>query len=397
MAIAASVAVVLAGCGSDSKSGSTATTAAASTASTGSAAGTTAAGSTATGSTTAGSTAGGAGDPQSVVNAALKNPTDIGITNKLSKVPPKDKFVVISESPQPVTHVKNQAFVEAATLFGWKTQVLVQGTGAEDAGKTLDQAIALKPDAILISGASLPSLKPQLDRAKDANIPILAETVTDPLYGSVFDNTIDGEPQVANVAKLMANYAVVQSGGKLNAVVFNIPVYGVLTVYTNTFKDTVMSLCADCKVSVVDQQLSDLGTKTPQAVVSAVQRDPDVNWLVFTIGDLTIGVPEALKAADLLDKVTIGGETPTQKNLEDMKNGANQAWTGFSGPILGYRDADMMARFFNGEALDPGGDKLILPTQIITKENLAGIVVDNTGYYVGVEGFVDQFKKLWGI
>lgn len=334
---------------------------------------------------------------QAVVDKSLKNPTSIGIINKLTKVPPKGKFIVISESPQPVTHKKNQAFVEAAKLFGWRTKVLVQGTGPEDAGKTLTQAISLKPDMILISGASLPSLKSQLAQAKAANIPVLAETVTDPKIESVFDNTIDGPPQVENVAKLMANYVVAKSKGKANVAIFNLPVYGVLTTYTKTFTSTVKSLCTACKVTEVDQQISDLGTKTPASVVSTVQRDPSINWLIFTIGDLTIGVPEALRAAGLSDKVSIGGETPTQKNFAEMKAGAAEAWSGFSAPVLGYRDADMAARYFNNEPLDPGGDRLILPTQIITKDNVGSIVVDNTGYYVGVKDYQSQFKTLWGL
>ena len=356
-------------------------------------------GTTGTGaSTAASSAAGGSGvaAAQAVVDSAVKNPTTIGITNKLTAVPPTNKFIVISESPQPVTHVKNLAFVAAAKLFGWRTQVLVQGTGPEDAGKTLTQAISLKPDAILISGASLPSLAPQLAAAKSANIPVLAETVTDPLTQSVFDNTIDGPPQVENVAKLMANYAVAKSNGNVHAVVFNLPVYGVLTTYTKTFQSTVMSLCPSCSVKEQDLQLTDFA-KMGSIAVSAMQRDTKINFLIFTIGDLTVGVPAALKAAGLDKKVTLAGETPTQENLADLKAGADEAWTGFSAPILGYRDADMMARYFNKEPLTPGGDALILPTQIITKDNVAGIVVDSTGYYQGVTDFQSQFKTLWGL
>lgn len=351
------------------------------------------------GTQSAGTQSGGAAvaKAQSVVSDALKNPTSIGITNKLTKAPPTGKFIVICSSSEAVTVKKNKSFADAAKLLGWRTQTLVQGTGPEDPGKALTQAIALKPDMILISGSSLPSLKSQLAAAKAANIPVLAETVTDPKIESVFDNTIDGPPQVENVAKLMANYVVAKTNGKANVAVFNLPVYGVLTTYTKTFTSTVKSLCSACKVTEVDQQITDIGTKTPASVVSTVQRDPSINWLIFTIGDLTIGVPEALKAANLSGKVSIGGETPTQKNFSEMKSGADEAWTGFSAPILGYRDADMAARYFNKEALTPGGDALILPTQIITKDNVGSIVVDDTGYYVGVKDYQSQFKKLWAL
>ncbi len=347
------------------------------------------------GTTTAAS--GGLAAAQAIADAAVKNPTSIGIVNKLSKVPPTGKYIVIVESPQPVTHVKNLAFAEAAKLFGWRTQTLIEGTGPQDAAKSLTQAVALKPDAILISGSDLNSLRAPLDAATAAKIPVLAETVTNPKSGSVFDVSIDSTPQVQNVAKLMANYVAAKSGGKANALVVNIPLYDVLTSYTKQFQATLASACPSCKSSVLDQQITDLGTKTPAAVVSAIQRNPSINWVIFTIGDLTIGLPAALRAAGLSNKVSIGGETPTQANLAELKTNTTEAWTGFSAPILGYRDADMMARFFNGDPLTPGGDALILPTQIITHDNVGSIVTDSTGYYQGVADFQAQFKALWGL
>ena len=45
------------------------------------------------------------------------------------------------------------------------------------------------------------------------------------------------------------------------------------------------------------QQGTDIGTKTPGSVVSAVQADPKSKWLIFDLGDLATGVDAAIKAA----------------------------------------------------------------------------------------------------
>ena len=87
-----------------------------------------------------------------------------------------------------------------------------------------------------------------------------------------------------------------------------------------------------------------------------LERNPSLNWIVYTVGDLSLGVDPALKAAGILGKVSIGGNAPDQTNLIAVRNGTETAWTGFSTPILGFRDADMMARYFAGDSLSPAGE-----------------------------------------
>ncbi|MCW2785395.1 MAG: hypothetical protein JWP74_1912 [Marmoricola sp.] len=334
-------------------------------------------------------------DAKTLVASSLKNPDSIGITNPLSKTPTAGKTIIVVGTPSPVAELKDIAFADAIKKFGWTSKRLVVGAGPEDEAKTISQAVALKPDAILFSGAAPSTLAKPLAEAKAAGIPVLAETVTEAKSGPIFDASIDGPVFEQYAGKLMADYVAVKSGPNTNVAVVNLPVFNVLTIYTKAFTKELSSVCPSCKVTKLDQQLSDVGTNTPSSVVSALQRDPSIKWVIYSVGDLSTGVDTAVKAAGI--KVSVGGGGANAANLAALKAGTEQAWTGLSTPILGYRDADMMARYFNGDPLTPGGDALLLPTQIMTPATIGGVALTSAGNYLGDAGYEQQFEKLWGL
>jgi ABC-type sugar transport system substrate-binding protein len=113
-----------------------------------------------------------------VVDAALKNPTLIGITTPLTKKPPTGEFIVIVGTPTPVALLKDTAMAAAAKALGWRVVRLVEGTTPEAPAQTMMQAILLKPDMILFSGTDVATLSAPLKLAATDHIPVLAETVT---------------------------------------------------------------------------------------------------------------------------------------------------------------------------------------------------------------------------
>ncbi len=330
-----------------------------------------------------------------VVNAALKNPALIGITTPLTKKPPTSEFVVIDGTPTPVAQLKDEAMETAGRALGWRVVRLVEGTSPDAPAQTMMQAIAMKPDMILFSGTDVATLSAPLKQAAAEHIPVLAETVTGSKTDSIISTEIDGPSYEAYTAYLMANYVALESKGKAAVALVNLPIFPILTDYANAFKSDLRSVCPGCSVTDLDQQASDVGTQTPANIVSALQRNPSLNWIVYTVGDLSLGVDPALKAAAMLGKISIGGNAPDQTNLVALRNGTETAWTGFSTQILGYRDADMMARYFAGDSLSPAGAPQLLPTQILTKSNIGQASLTSAGNYLGVSNYVQQFDKLW--
>jgi hypothetical protein len=110
---------------------------------------------------------------------------------------------------------------------------------------------------------------------------------------------------------------------------------------------------------------------------------------------MATGLKAALRGAGAT-KVHIGGESASTANITALKKKDEDVWTGFAAKIHGWRRIDAAARVFNGESLDPN-NKALLPTQLLTQDNISAAPIDTDGYYLGVKDYEAQFKKVWGL
>jgi ribose transport system substrate-binding protein len=326
------------------------------------------------------------------------NPTSIALTAPLTKKPAAGKLLVKLVTPQPVTQVVSDGTKAAAQALGWDYNAIPVEPTAEGIQKAFRAALELNPApvAIEVSGYPKVTFAAQLAEAKKRGIGVISESTTDAAgTGDGIIALLDGPAQVQEWGKDIAAEVVADSNGTAQIAMFSVSAYPILGEFVKGFKDALTQWCpAQCNVTDVDQQATDIGTKTPSSVVSTLQRNPKVSYAVFSFGDMTIGVQAALKSAGLAGKVNITGETPSVANLKAVKDGNELAWTGFAAPALGWRTADAAARFVNGDDLAPASTTP-LPTQVISKDNVGGILTDPSGYYVGLPDYPDQFKKLW--
>ena len=256
----------------------------------------------------------------------------------------------------------------------------------------MSSAIQLNPAGILTSGIPESTLSTQLALAKQKGIWVNTSASTDQPSGAMFDTSIANPDQLDEWGKMVAAYVVVQSNGKADIQTFSLPVFPILYEFDKGFKAAIQQWCPGCKVTEHPQQGSDIGTKTPQSVVSSVTRDPSTSWLIFDLGDLETGVNAALSAAGL-HGLRIGGLTADTPNIQGLKSKTQDVWTAYSLPIVAYRQVDSFARKFNGEPTLTAA----LPTQLITPQDVNSLVEDSQGNYVGVSGYRAEFLKLWHV
>lgn len=332
---------------------------------------------------------------QAIVAKYLNPPQSLGLP-PLSKKPPTGKYVITLETPQPVSLQKDEAIAQAASLLGWKYQHIPIGTEANAAQAAFELALQRNPSVVHFSGTPAGQVEAQLKMAQQQGAIAISDSTTDTAQPPVISASLDSSAQVQKWGEMTGAYVVAQSKAPTTIAVFTISAYPILQVYTNSFRDTVMKYCPACHVNVVDQAVTDLGTRTPQSVVSTVQRSPQTKWVIFSFGDLSLGVPAALQAAGLTQQVKIGGETPSAANLQALRNGTQAVWAGFATSILGWRVVDMLARQFVGDSLAPANSAL-LPTQLLTPGNIGQAKFDSGGFYVGVTDYQAQFKKLWHV
>ena len=88
-----------------------------------------------------------------------------------------------------------------------------------------------------------------------------------------------------------------------------------------------------------------------------------------------------------------GGEVLTDGSFATPEEAAAlQAWTALPVPVMGWRVVDQFARILGGDPLADGP----LPSQLITVANAADVVLDESGNYIGIADYKDQFAALWG-
>ena len=322
----------------------------------------------------------------------LSSPTSIGISTPLKAKPATGKLIVGLDSGTGSAVVLAKYWAQAAADLGWKYKDLNSGATPTSQQAAMDSAIQLDPAGIVTSGIPNSTLSTQLVLAAQKGIWVNSSADTSPASGAMFDTSIASPAQLAEWGKMVAAYVVVQSNGKAVIQDFSLPVFPILLDFDIAFTAAIKVWCPACKVTQNPQLASAIGTTTPQAVVSAVTRNPSTNWLIFDLGDLATGVNAALSAAGL-HGLQIGGLTADTPNITALKNGQQDVWTAYSLPIVAYRQMDSLARKFEGSPIL----NATLPTQLMTPQNVNSLVVDSQGNYVGVANYRSQFLTLWHV
>ena len=346
-------------------------------------------------STSAGTTAQTAGQTAAVayLNKYTPNPTSVGVPPLPSK-PATGKSVIYLTTPEPVALRNSAGQAAAAKLLGWKYTAITDGATTQSAVSAFQAAIARHPNAIQFAGYPASVFTQEIKEADAAGITVFSDATGDSPDTPGVLADLGGAAQEQQFGKLTAAYFVAHGGAGAKAVVYNLAALPILADFSNEFSAAVKQWCSTCAVTSVPQQFSDVGTTTPSNVVSYLQRNPSVKWLVFGNGDLATGVAAALKSADITG-VHIIGEVPTQSDLANVQAGSEEMWVGYPVDVLAWREIDLLARHFEDAsvtaAIAPN-----LPAQPITKANINKVVVDGQ-YYVGVAGYQAKFAKIWHV
>lgn len=326
------------------------------------------------------------------VEPYLSAPEDIPLSTPLAKKPEGGKTIIVTENPQAVTRKTNDGLEAGAKMLGWTVKRQPIGAGPEDPAKAFDAALDQKPDAVLASGNPTSTLRAQLERAKREGVTVLISDTGEPVGsdGSVHVIGLDDFDQTGLWGKMTADYAMSQDAK--HVLVVDLSLYPILHAYSEAAANRVEELGG--KATIIDAQITDLvAGKIPANVVSEIQRKPDIDWVLLSLGDMATGLDAALKGAGLADKVKIGGESASTANVTALKNGNEDAWTGFAAEIHGMYRIDALARIFNGEKLVSEYSEL--PTQLLTPDNINEAPLDDEGYYVGVPDYEDHFREIW--
>jgi ribose transport system substrate-binding protein len=291
-----------------------------------------------------------------------------------------------------------EGMAEAAKLGGWDIRVIDGQGSVSGRAAALDQAIALKPDAIVLGAVDATEQAAPVEEAARQKIvvagwhsfakpgpsdklPVFTNITTDPL----------------EVARAAASYAIADSDGKAGVVIFTDSVYQIAIAKSDAMAQVIRS-CGGCSVlSVEDTPLSDTGTRMGPLTTALLQRFGDKWTYALGINDLYFdfmapalasagipgdGVPHDVSAGD-------GSEAA----FERIRSHQYQVGT-VAEPLRlhGWQLVDELNRAFSGEK--PSG--YVAPAHLFTPANIQSDGGPQNVYDPD-NGYRDAYKKIWGV
>lgn len=289
---------------------------------------------------------------------------------------------------------------EAAKAIGWDFRIL-DGQGSVPArSSALTQAIALKPDGIILGTIDAAEQAPIVEQAVAAGIKVVG------WHAGPGPGKIDAVPGVFTnittdpneVAKASGLYAVVDSGGTAGVILFTDSIYAIATAKTNAEKAAVEG-CKGCKVlSIEDTPIGDLSNRMGQLTTSLLAKygkawtySIGVNDLYFDFAvpslvsagvDPANGYPRQIAAGD--------GSVPAFQRIRQKQY--QLATVAEPLHLHGWQCIDELNRALAGEK--PSG--YVAHVHLFINAN-----IDKDGGAQNIfdpgNGYKDEYKKIWGV
>ena len=121
------------------------------------------------------------------------------------------------------------------------------------------------------------------------------------------------------IGENLAAKIVADSNGKANTLFVNISAFQILQALAGQLESSYKQFCPDCEYGTLDIPVTSLGKDAPDRIVSYLRSHPQVNYVVLSVSNaLGAGLPAALKAAGLADKVKLVGQSGDTQTFQDM-------------------------------------------------------------------------------
>ncbi len=275
---------------------------------------------------------------------------------------------------------------EAAKVLGWKSRTIDgKGTPADEEA-AIEQAIALKPDAIIIHAIDPATVKGAINDAKKAGIPVIASSVPP----SNLVDFSDSPPEKAwiETGEQAANFLIAETNGEAKYVQLINEEFGVVKLRTEGFEKA-MENCGGCeKVASSSFTFADMASKLPQLTQQLLQANPTADSIVVPFD---AAVPFVLQGEQAVGKnLIVTGGDGTSEGLKCIREECGLSATG-AVPVtwIGWTDIDAANRIFNGE--DPEPASVGLPTKLIVPSN----VQEEEGTWNGDVDYPKLYEELW--
>jgi ribose transport system substrate-binding protein len=337
----------------------------------------------------------GGGSSEVVANAEkiakpfFSPPESIGITEPLKEKPAAGKKVVIMACELTVCEAWAKFGEEAAKKLGWTAKISLFSGAPEDNLNKITAAVQEHPDAIILNGVSRETYEAAAELAAKEKVPIVTqegelEGVEEPPFVAIQL----GAKQFDVMSEATANWFIMDSEGKGSALTVAYAQFPLSERITDTTTETIEKDCPECSVKKVLVQAEDTGTKLPATIVSELQSNPDIDYVIFQDASMVAGVEAAVREAGLQEKVKLMANNTTPESIKAIEEGAMLGNMAFSQKAAAYQGVDAAARYLEGMSTKENTEAPLM-NQIFTQGE---IPKDPNELPTNL---VEQYEELW--
>ncbi len=324
--------------------------------------------------------------------AAEQVPTKISLTTPLKSAAPSGKTIIWLQCDFTQCTIIGDGVKAAATAVGWNFKSIpYQSENTATLVSAFKQALLDHPSAVAVSGIPEAEWASIIPAYKAAGVPIIISYVgPTPLTSTVVAN-VAGPSAKAAEAKVLSDWLVSDSGGKANVLVQRTDAFSLYKTGDDDFEADLKQQCSSCTTTDLQDSIpDDENGATVTAIVSALKRDPNINYVFISDGSFIPGLPAALKTAGLT-KVKIMGFDPTVSNLSAVKQGTESVFTPSAQEFSGWLIMDATLRHL--ESMSYPANYGETPVQLLTTTSTFTV----SGDYPEPTGYQQQFLKLWKV
>jgi ribose transport system substrate-binding protein len=260
-------------------------------------------------------------------------------------------------------------------------------------------AIADQADVIFMLGVPAQFIAPSVQDAVAAGIPVLTslQGFAGKTRAEVPELTADVGFDYRVPGEMMGQWAVADSEGKGNILIFSSDDNGSSPDVWGGIEDEIDRLCPDCTVSRSDAVLAEWGDDTLQnRAKSLLQADPTITHVIAVYDAMTLAIEPAIVELGLENDVKVAGFNGTPAIMANVESGtAVKLEIGNPNMWMSAGMVDAVYSVLQGEDVIEDHN---VPFRAFTVDNLDGIDTsfeDPQNWY-GIDPLA-EYRAIWGI
>jgi ABC-type sugar transport system substrate-binding protein len=332
----------------------------------------------------------GVAEAQSLAQKATTRPTSIGLEAAIGKEVPAGKKVVFISCGVEACEIQGDIIKQGAADLGWTAEAIGTDGSPEQLQNAFETALRQGADAVILNAVNRDAVAKQIEKAEQQGVAFVTCCSIEAEGDGILRN-VAGKENSARIGENLAAQIVADSDGKADTLFVNISAFQILQALAGQIETSYKEFCADCGYATLDIPAASLGKDAPDRIVSYLRSHPQVNYVVLSVSNaLGAGLPAALKAAGLADKVKLVGQSGDTLTFQDMAAGNIESVVPFDYYAVDYLMLDALARHFAGVPVEPAQP----PMWIVTPDNMPTEATE--GLFPVVETYRDEFNELWG-